>query len=72
MNDTLRYRIYHQVLKGVSQRMDSYQCTICGHVYEPGKGEPSMNIPGGTDFRDLPGDWRCPVCQATPDKFTRI
>ncbi|HOT04352.1 MAG TPA: rubredoxin [Methanolinea sp.] len=49
--------------------MDSYQCMICGHIYDPGKGEPSMNILAGTDFSDLPAGWRCPVCQATPDKF---
>jgi len=54
---------------GEKQRMDSYQCMICGHIYDPGKGEPSMNILAGTDFKDLPSGWRCPVCQATPDKF---
>jgi len=52
--------------------MDSYQCMICGHVYDPDRGEPSMNIPPGIDFWDLSGDWKCPVCQATPDKFKPV
>jgi rubredoxin len=56
---------------GEKQRMDSYQCMICGHVYDPGRGEPSVNIPAGTDFSDLPGGWRCPVCQASPEKFRK-
>ncbi len=52
--------------------MDSYQCMICGHMYDPAKGEPSTNINPGVDFSDLPKDWKCPVCQATPDKFTEV
>ncbi|MCU0631611.1 MAG: rubredoxin [Methanolinea sp.] len=52
--------------------MDSYICTICGHVYDPGRGEPSMDIPPGIDFQTLPQGWRCPVCQAIPEKFRKV
>lgn len=52
--------------------MDSYQCTICGHIYDPAKGEPSMNIQPAIDFSKLPGDWHCPICMATPDKFVKV
>jgi rubredoxin len=49
--------------------MDLYRCSICGHIYDPKKGDPSANIPPGTAFEDLPGDWHCPVCLAAKDKF---
>ncbi|OPX66275.1 MAG: Rubredoxin [Methanoregulaceae archaeon PtaB.Bin056] len=52
--------------------MDSYQCMICGHVYDPARGEPSGDVPPGTDFLNLPNGWRCPVCQASPDKFRKV
>ncbi len=49
--------------------MDMYQCSICGHVYDPKKGEPADTIAPGTTFEDLPEDWRCPVCLAEKSKF---
>ncbi|RXE55364.1 hypothetical protein ABH15_11465 [Methanoculleus taiwanensis] len=49
--------------------MAMYQCSICGHIYDPKKGEPSETIPAGTAFEDLPNTWRCPVCLAEKDKF---
>jgi len=52
--------------------MDSYKCTICGHVYDPEKGEPLQNIPPGTDFSALPADWRCPGCRAEKPLFDKI
>ena len=50
--------------------MSTYICSICGHVYDPAKGEPTQGIQSGTAFADLPPDWRCPVCGASSDKFT--
>ena len=38
-------------------------CSICGTVYDPGKGDPEHGIPAGTAFEDLPADWKCPVCK---------
>ncbi len=52
--------------------MKSYQCSICGHIYNPEKGEPEQGIKAGTDFSDLPDDWTCPVCGATKDKFNPV
>ncbi|MCE5278782.1 MAG: rubredoxin [Planctomycetaceae bacterium] len=42
--------------------MVSYQCQVCGHIYDPAEGEASQGIPPGTAFEDLPEDWLCPVC----------
>lgn len=57
---------------GEECHMDSFQCMICGYVYNPARGDPSMDISPGTDFKNLPGEWRCPVCRATPDKFRNV
>ncbi|TAJ44540.1 rubredoxin [Methanofollis fontis] len=52
--------------------MEKYRCMICGHVYDPAKGEPKQNIPPETDFADIPDDWTCPVCGASRDKFRAV
>jgi flavin reductase (DIM6/NTAB) family NADH-FMN oxidoreductase RutF/rubredoxin len=46
-----------------------YMCTICGYTYDPKVGEPSMGIPPGTPFEDLPDNFECPVCKAGKDYF---
>ena len=45
------------------------ECRICWHVYDPAEGDDIEQIPPGTAFADLPGHWRCPQCDAEPDKF---
>lgn len=52
--------------------MDNYQCTVCGYVYEPQKGDPDAGIEPGTPFEDLPDGWVCPICGASRDQFERI
>jgi rubredoxin len=51
--------------------MDKYECTICGYVYDPEKGDSEGGIPAGTKFEDLPNDWVCPVCGAAKDQFEK-
>ncbi len=46
----------------MSNRMSRYQCQVCGHIYDPDRGEPAQGIPPGTAFEDLPELWVCPVC----------
>jgi rubredoxin len=52
--------------------MDKYQCTVCGYVYDPEKGDPENSVAPGTAFSDLPNDWVCPVCGATQDLFEKL
>ncbi len=49
--------------------MECYICGICGHKYNPEKGEPLQNIAPGIAFADLPADWTCPVCFAGKNHF---
>ncbi len=49
-----------------------FQCTICGYIYDPKKGDPDSGISPGTPFEDLPDSWVCPQCGATKDNFTEM
>lgn len=51
--------------------MERFVCTVCGHVYDPEKGEPRQNIPPNTAFSDVPEDWQCPVCFAAKSEFVK-
>lgn len=54
------------------ERMDKYECTVCGYIYDPDKGDPDGGIEPGTPFEDLPDDWVCPQCGADKDMFEKI
>jgi len=51
--------------------MDRYVCTICGHEYDPSRGESRMGIPAGMVFEKLPASWQCPVCGAGQALFKK-
>ena len=46
-----------------------YKCQVCGYVYDPEEGDPQGGIPSGTDFDELPDDWKCPVCFVGKEAF---
>jgi len=50
----------------------SYVCVICGFTYNPEEGDPSMGIPPGTPFEDLPEDYKCPICNASKEYFKAV
>ena len=41
-----------------------YRCTICGHIYDEEKEK--------TLFKDLPDDWKCPLCGALKSDFVPV
>lgn len=51
--------------------LSSFTCSICGFQYNPEEGDPSMGIPPGTAFEDLPDDYKCPICNAGKDYFKK-
>lgn len=53
------------------KKMEKYECTICGYVYDPEKGDPDSGVSPGISFEDLPDDWVCPVCGAGKDDFKK-
>ena len=46
-----------------------YVCTACGYIYDPANGDQDNGIDAGTEFKDLPEDWVCPVCGVGKDMF---
>ena len=52
--------------------MNKWECTSCGYVYDPAKGDPDSGIAPGTPFEELPEDWVCPDCGAEKDMFVEI
>lgn len=51
--------------------MERYVCQVCGYVYDPKVGDPSVGIKPGTSFADLPEDWVCPECGVGKDQFEK-
>lgn len=52
--------------------MKSWECTVCGYVYDPKIGDPDNGIAPKTKFEDLPEDWVCPECGAEKDQFEEM
>ena len=52
--------------------LQKYECSVCGYIYNPEKGDPEHGIKSGTKFEDLPDDWVCPVCFAPKKAFKKI
>ncbi|MBD3171145.1 rubredoxin [Candidatus Bathyarchaeota archaeon] len=50
----------------------SYECGVCGYIYDPDVGDPDAGIEPGTSFDDLPDDWECPICGAPKEEFNPI
>ncbi len=81
----MTYAYYQQVKRGTvpqsapsytpreekKVKMDKYVCNICGYVYDPEQGDPENGVKPGTPFENLPGDWKCPVCGAGKEDFTK-
>jgi rubredoxin len=53
-------------------RMDKYECTVCGYIYDPELGDADGGIAPGTPFEDIPDDWVCPVCGAAKSEFQKV
>jgi rubredoxin len=56
----------------MAEQTKKYQCSVCGYIYDPAKGDPSSGVKPGTAFEDLPADWVCPVCGSPKSKFKPV
>ncbi len=52
--------------------MAKWECSVCGYVYDPEKGDPDGGIAPGTAFAELSEDWVCPVCGVGKDQFEEL
>tara|TARA_B100001093_G_scaffold191014_1_gene183512 strand:- start:1389 stop:1553 length:165 start_codon:yes stop_codon:yes gene_type:complete len=42
--------------------MKTWQCIVCGFVYDEAEGWEEDGIPPGTPWDEVPEDWLCPEC----------
>ncbi len=83
----MTYAYYHNVKKGTEPpsapthrkedlnkktKGDIYRCEVCGYIYDPAEGDPDGGIEPGTDFKDIPDNWECPVCGVKKSNFVKV
>jgi rubredoxin len=52
--------------------MEKWECTACGYIYDPEKGDPDNGVAPGTSFEELPEDWVCPQCGVNKEFFQKL
>lgn len=52
--------------------MKSYQCVVCGFIYDENVGMPEDGIPAGTRWNDIPANWECPDCGVAKADFDMV
>ncbi len=55
--------------QGEKKEEQKYECIECKYIYNPKYGNERAGIKPGTEFDDLPEEWRCPVCGEGKDMF---
>ena len=49
--------------------MKTYQCIVCGFIYDESVGMPEEGIAAGTRWDQVPMNWTCPECGARKEDF---
>lgn len=57
--------------KKEKEKSATYECSVCGYLYDPSAGDPDHGVKPSAAFEDLPEGWSCPVCGAKKDSFNR-
>ncbi len=52
--------------------MKTYQCIVCGYIYDEAKGIPEDGIPAATLGADVPEDWEWPDCGVAKADFEMV
>jgi rubredoxin len=52
--------------------MKTWQCIVCGFIYDEAKGLPEDGIAPGTLWSDIPEDWECPDCGVAKSDFEMV
>ena len=52
--------------------MKSWQCIVCGFIYDEAQGLPSDGIAPGTAWADVPDSWECPDCGVSKSDFEMV
>ncbi len=52
--------------------MKTYQCIVCGYIYDEAQGDPEHGIAPGTVWANVPEDWECPDCGVAKADFEMV
>lgn len=52
--------------------MRTWECIVCGFVYDEAAGLPDEGIRPGTRWEDVPDDWECPECGVSKADFEMV
>ncbi len=63
---------FRRLSSGDAPKLARYQCTICGYIYDPAKGDLEGSVLPGTPFEKLADSWTCPNCGASRALFVRM
>jgi len=58
--------------EGNSAPFKTWQCILCGLIYDEAQGWPADGIAPGTRWENVPSDWVCPDCSGTKADFEMI
>ncbi len=51
------------------KKWQKWFCIPCGFIYDPALWDEDSGIAPGTEFVDIPKDWKCPICWVTKADF---
>ncbi len=52
--------------------MKTWQCIVCGYIYDETQGDPEHGVAPGTHWEDVPADWSCPDCGVAKADFEMV
>jgi rubredoxin len=52
--------------------MKTFQCVVCGWIYDEAAGAPDEGIAAGTRWEDVPDSWACPDCGVGKADFEMV
>jgi rubredoxin len=52
--------------------MKTWQCIVCGFIYDEALGLKEDGIPAGTLWENVPDNWSCPDCGVSKADFEMI
>ena len=52
--------------------MYTWECLVCGFIYDEAAGRPEDGIAAGTRWEDVPQDWYCPECGVGKADFEMV
>lgn len=55
-----------------AEPFQTWQCRTCGYIYDEEAGDPGEGLAPGARWRDLPADWRCPLCGTPKADFDMV